>query len=108
MISLIIPSGGKIEKTSQMLTLEYSTASKIKSKINRQSVLEAITSAQYKLKLYSKVPLNGLALYCGRGVTMENKEERISIAFEPTKRIAISMYMCDKKFHIEALSNQLI
>ena len=108
MISLIIPAGGKIEKTNQMLTMEQGTASKIKSRVNRQSVQEAITSAQYKLKMYPKLPPNGLVLYCGKGINSEGKEEKISIAFEPSKQINRGMYMCDKQFHVEALSNQLV
>lgn len=35
-----------------MLTQEYGTASNIKSRVNRLSVLGAITSTQQKLKLY--------------------------------------------------------
>lgn len=38
-----------------MLGDEYGTASNIKSRVNRLSVLSAITSAQQRLKLYSKV-----------------------------------------------------
>lgn len=37
-----------------MLTHEYGTASNIKSRVNRLSVLSAITSAQARLKLYSR------------------------------------------------------
>ena len=43
-----------------MLADEYGTASNIKSRVNRLSVLGAITSVQHRLKLYSKVPPNGL------------------------------------------------
>ena len=35
-----------------MLTQEYGTASNIKPRVNRLSVLGAITSTQQKLKLY--------------------------------------------------------
>ena len=38
-----------------MLGDEFGTASNIKSRVNRQSVLGAITSAQQRLKLYNKV-----------------------------------------------------
>ena len=38
-----------------MLGDEYGTASNIKSRVNRLSVLSAITSAQQRLKLYTKV-----------------------------------------------------
>jgi peptide subunit release factor 1 (eRF1) len=40
-----------------MLGDEYGTASNIKSRVNRLSVLGAITSAQQRLKLYNKVRL---------------------------------------------------
>ena len=50
MISLIIPAGAQISLTNRMLTEEYGTASNIKSRVNRLSVLSAITSAQQKLK----------------------------------------------------------
>ena len=41
-----------------MLGDEFGTASNIKSRVNRQSVLGAITSAQQRLKLYNKVDLS--------------------------------------------------
>lgn len=41
-------------------TAQYGTATNIKSRTNRLSVLDAITSTQQRLKLYSKVPPNGL------------------------------------------------
>lgn len=37
-----------------MLADEFGTASNIKSRINRQSVLGAITSTQQRLKLYNR------------------------------------------------------
>lgn len=46
-----------------MLAEEYGTASNIKSRVNRLSVLSAITSTQQRLKLYNKVPTNGLIVY---------------------------------------------
>ncbi len=46
---------------NKMLGDEYGTASNIKSRVNRLSVLSAITSAQQRLKLYNKVRV------CGRG-----------------------------------------
>lgn len=54
MISLIIPPGGQVSLVSKMLTDEAGTASNIKSRVNRLSVLSAITSTQNRLKLYSK------------------------------------------------------
>ncbi|KCZ74548.1 eukaryotic peptide chain release factor subunit 1, partial [Anncaliia algerae PRA109] len=45
MISLIIPPKEQISKTQRMLVEEYGTATNIKSRVNRLSVLSAITSA---------------------------------------------------------------
>lgn len=83
------------------------TASNIKSRVNRQSVLSAITSTQQRLKLYNKVPPNGLVVYCGEIITSEGKERKINIDFEPFKPINTSLYLCDNKFHTEALSELL-
>ena len=70
-----------------MLTNEYGTASNIKSRVNRQSVLAAITSTQQRLKLYNRVPPNGLVLFVGTILTDEGKEKKVSFDFEPHKPI---------------------
>ena len=75
--------------------------------MNRLSVLSAITSTQQRLKLYNKVPTNGLVVYCGEIITSEGKERKINIDFEPFKPINTSLYLCDNKFHTEALSELL-
>jgi len=67
----------------------------------RLSVLGAITSTQQKLKLYTRVPDNGLVLYCGTILTDDGKEKRVNIDFEPFKPINTSLYLCDNKFHTE-------
>ncbi|ODV78048.1 peptide chain release factor eRF/aRF subunit 1 [Suhomyces tanzawaensis NRRL Y-17324] len=107
MISLIIPPKGQISIQQKMLTDEYGTASNIKSRVNRLSVLSAITSTQQKLKLYNSVPKNGLVIYCGEVLTDEGKEKKLNIDFEPFKPINTSLYLCDNKFHVEALSELL-
>ncbi|KAJ0798401.1 putative 50S ribosomal protein L30e [Helianthus annuus] len=85
MISLIMPPRDQISRVTKMLGDEFGTASNIKSRVNRQSVLGAITSAQQRLKLYNKV----------------------TIDFEPFKPINASLYLCDNKFHTEALNELL-
>jgi peptide chain release factor subunit 1 len=86
-----------------MLADEFGTASNIKSRVNRQSVLSAITSTQQRLKLYQKVPENGLVIYCGTIVTENNKEKEVTIDITPFKPVNTSLYMCDNKFHTEPL-----
>ncbi|KAI8084824.1 eukaryotic peptide chain release factor subunit 1 [Halteromyces radiatus] len=107
MISLVIPPKDQINKVNSMLTVEYGTASNIKSRVNRLSVLSAITSTQQKLKLYNKVPPNGLVVYCGTIVTDEGKEKKVNFDFEPHKPINRSLYLCDNRFHVECLTELL-
>ena len=107
MISLIIPPKDQISRVNKMLGDEFGTASNIKNRVNRLSVLGAITSTQQKLKLYSKVPPNGLVVYCGTIITPEGKEKKVNIDMEPFKPINTSLYLCDNKFHTEALKELL-
>ncbi|CAH1412118.1 unnamed protein product [Lactuca virosa] len=58
MISLIIPPCDQISRVTKMLSDEFGTASNIKSRVNRQSVLGDTTSAQQRLKLYNKLHPN--------------------------------------------------
>jgi len=107
MISLILPPKDQISRAAKMLADEFGTASNIKSRVNRLSVLSAITSTQQRLKLFSKVPPNGLVIYCGTILTDDNKEKKVNIDFEPFKPINTSLYLCDNKFHTEALQELL-
>ena len=120
MISLILPPKDQISRAAKMLADEYGTASNIKSRVNRLSVLSAITSTQQRLKLYPRVPPNGLVVYwyydfylvkthhqSGTIVTDEGKEKKVNIDFEPFKPINTSLYLCDNKFHTEDLQELL-
>lgn len=108
MISLIIPPGDQISRVNKMLSDEYGTASNIKSRVNRLSVLSAITSTQQRLKLYNKCPKNGLVIFCGTVITEDGKERKVNIDFEPFKPINTSLYLCDNKFHTEDLNDLLL
>ena len=164
----------QVSRAQKMLGDEFGTASNIKNRVNRQSVLGAITSAQQRLKLYNKVsdsridaemeklllpmschlcsiqestfcvlpwtqgscsrpyseaqtflehsgidqapchgweclqvPPNGLVIYTGTVMTDDGKEKKLNIDFEPFKPINTSLYLCDNKFHTEALNELL-
>ncbi|CAG8659793.1 2747_t:CDS:10, partial [Ambispora leptoticha] len=99
MISLIIPPKDQIPRVSKMLQDEYGTASNIKSRVNR------LSNDNNKCK--TTVPPNGLVVYCGTIVTEEGKEKKVNIDFEPFKPVNTSLYLCDNKFHTEALSELL-
>ena len=55
--------------------------------IYRLSVLSAITSTQQKLKLFNRVPDNGLCVFVGTILNEEGKEKKLSFALEPFKPI---------------------
>lgn len=107
MISLIMAPKEQISKMSKLLGDEHGTASNIKSRVNRLSVLSAITSVQNRLKLYQRVPTNGLVIYCGTIITEDGKERKVNIDFEPFKPINTTLYLCDNKFHTDPLTHLL-
>lgn len=107
MISLIIRPKDDISRVMKLLTDEYGTAQCIKSRVNRQSVLDAITATQQRIKLYNKVPSNGLVVYCGLVDNGQGKQRREIVDFEPFRPINTSMYLCDRCFHTEALGELL-
>ena len=107
MISIYIPPRDQISFMSKKLTEELGAAQNIKSRVNRQSVISAITSVQHKLKLYNRVPQNGLVVFCGEILTDDGKEKKVNIDFEPFKPINHSLYLCDSKFHLESLKELL-
>jgi len=80
LITLILPPKSRIADYQSMLITEYGTASNIKSRVNRQSVLDAITYAQTHLKLYSHhAPDNGLFLVSGNVIDQCGKSKKITI-----------------------------
>ncbi|EZG78160.1 eukaryotic peptide chain release factor subunit 1 [Gregarina niphandrodes] len=107
MISLVIKPKDDISRINRMLTEEYGTASNIKNRVNRLSVLSAISSTQQKLKKYNRTPPNGLVIYCGTVLTEDGKEKKVNTDFEPFKPVNTSLYLCDSKFHVEPLMELL-
>jgi len=107
MISLICPPREQIAKVNSMLTTEAGTASNIKSRVNRQSVMSAISSTQQRLKLYNRIPDNGLVIFVGTVLTDDGKEKKLTVDFEPFRPINTSLYLCDNRFHTEALNELL-
>ncbi|KAJ1569310.1 Polypeptide release factor (eRF1) in translation termination [Cladochytrium tenue] len=107
MISLILPPREQVPAIAKMLAEEHGKASNIKSRVTRLSVQSAIVSTQQRLKLYPRVPTNGLVIYCGSVDMAEGKTKQVTISFEPFKPINTSMYLCDNRFHTEALQELL-
>jgi peptide chain release factor subunit 1 len=93
-----------------MLTNEQGTASNIKSRTNRQSVISAIVKTKQLLKTYNKIPDTGLCIFCGLvtdSLDHTQKTKLILVDIVPKKELGTSLYLCDNKFHISALKSLL-
>jgi len=108
LISLFVPPGRQVSEVMNMLRQEYGTASNIKSNVTRKNVLDAIVRVQQRLKLFKRVPENGLVIFCGaipqNGVGSERLETYVITPPEP---INTYLYRCDAKFHTEYLQELL-
>ena len=102
LITLLVRAGTSISDVNKHLTEEYGTATNIRSRVNRLSVLSAITTVQHRLKLYHHIPSNGLALFCGIA-----DEKKILVDFEPPRPIKKAIYLCDNRFHTESIYDLL-
>lgn len=108
MISLLLSPRDAISKVQAMLANEAGTATNIKSRVNRQAVLTAITSAKERLKLYNKTPKNGLVIYVGTVIGEDGtSEKKYTIDFEPFRPLNTFKYICDNKFCTEPLQELL-
>jgi peptide chain release factor subunit 1 len=109
LISLICPPKEQISIVNKMITEEYGKASNIKSKSTKNAVQSAITSVKEKLKLYPRLPKNGLIIYCGEVLNERGDlEKRYCIDIEPPKPINTSGYICDNRFRTEVLKELLV
>ena len=107
MVTILIPPGDAIFKIRQKLVDELGTASNIKNRVNRQSVEAALTSAIQKLSLYNTTPPNGLCIFCGIVLDSEGKEKKLMADIEPIKPLQQSLYVCDRRFHVDPLKDLL-
>lgn len=108
-MTIVIPPKKQISEITNMLLAESGKASNIKDRTNRNSVVDAQTSARERLKLYQRTPNNGLILFCGY-VMEENgtTEKKMMIDFEPFRPINLSVYDCNSKFYLEEIKKELL
>ena len=108
LVSLYVPHGKQISEVLNTLKQEHGTATNIKSDTTRTNVQEAITKTQQRLKLFKKVPKNGLVIFSGaiprNGPGSERNETHVLTPPEP---ITINLYRCDSRFHTEHLQAML-
>lgn len=110
LITLYVPPGKQISDALNLLREEYGTATNIKSNVTRKNVLDAITKAQQKIKLFKDPGENGIVIFCGAlpqeggGPGTERMEAFVIVPPDP---IRIFLYRCDSRFHTEHLQEML-
>ncbi len=105
LISLYIPPGRNVYDVIKYLRNEYDQASNIKDKLTRKNVQSAIESIIQRLKLYKKIPENGLVIFCGaipRGKDRGTEKLEIYV-IEPPEPVRSFTYLCSHEFHLEPL-----
>jgi len=108
LVSLYVPPGRQLSDVMNMLRQEYGTASNIKSTTTRKNVQDAIVKVQQRLRLFKKVPENGLVIFCGAIPQNGAGSERIeTYVIYPPEPISIYLYRCDSRFHTEHLQELL-
>ncbi len=108
LVTLYVPPGRQISEVVAMLNNEYGTASNIKSNTTRKNVQDAITRVTQRVKLFKKVPENGLVLFCGAIPQNGPGSEKIELyIISPPEPIQIYLYRCDARFHTEHLQEFL-
>lgn len=102
LISVFVPSDVPIHRIITRLNREADTAKNIKSSITRAHVLESLNKTISKLKLYKKIPENGLVLYSG----VINDSCKIW-EIEPPKPVYKTFYWCSNVFFLDPLVEML-
>jgi peptide chain release factor subunit 1 len=103
-----VPPGRQVSEVVAMLNNEYGTASNIKSNTTRKNVQDAITRVTQRMKMFKKVPENGLVLFCGAIPQNGPGSEKIELyIISPPEPIQVYLYRCDAKFHTEHLQEFL-
>ena len=110
LITIYVPPGKQISDALNLLREEYGTASNIKSNVTRKNVLDAITKAQQKLKLFKDPGEKGIVIFTGALLQeggAPGTERMEAYVIVPPEPIKIFLYRCDSRFHTEYLQEML-
>ncbi|MCX8194213.1 MAG: peptide chain release factor aRF-1 [Candidatus Pacearchaeota archaeon] len=107
LITVYAPAGSNINQLASQLLSEQSTAMNIKSKSTRTNVIDALERIMRRLKLYKKLPENGLAIFCGNVSKVEGQPDIRLWVIEPPQPMKTKFYRCDQTFVLEPLKEML-
>lgn len=103
LVSVYVPAGYEMTAIINHLQQEQGTATNIKSKSNRDAVINALEKMIQHLKLIKRTPENGFAAFSGNVAKREGFQDYRVWSTEPPIPINIRLYRCDKEFILEPL-----
>jgi len=106
MVSVFIPQGYDIVKIIQHIQQEQGTAMNIKSASTRKNVTGALERMVQHLRLYSRTPEHGLAVFSGN-IAPEGQQDFKVWSVEPPLPVQTRIYRCDKDFELGILRDML-
>ncbi len=106
LVSVYIPQGYDIVKIIQHIQQEQGTAMNIKSATTRKNVTGALERMVQHLRLYSKTPEHGLAVFSGN-IAAEGQQDFKVWSIEPPIPVQTRIYRCDKDFELGILQGML-
>lgn len=107
LISIYIPSGYDINQKLTQIQQEQGTATNIKSKSTRDSVITSLEKMAQHLKGYKQTPPNGLIVFSGNTAEREGQQDYKVWGIEPPIPINLNLYRCDKEFILEPLKEMI-
>ena len=107
LVSVYIPAGYNLNKVTEQINNEKSTANNIKSKTVRKNVLSALERITQHLKLYKQTPENGLVIFSGNISEREGVADIEIFSLEPPEPLKQKLYWCDQKFVLDPLKDMV-
>ncbi|MCI4396086.1 MAG: peptide chain release factor 1 [Desulfurococcales archaeon] len=104
LLSLYIPPGRPVSDVVNMLRTELSITDNIKLKRTKDAVQTSLSMAIDRLTNLTKIPENGLVLFCGMN---SDNGKQICMMFSPPEPVKIYYYRTDKWFHTEFLEDMI-
>src|SRR3989338_4959419 len=105
LVTVYVPAGFNLNKVSDQIRTEISTAENIKSKTTKNNVTDALDKVLSHLKNYRETPKNGLAIFCGNISKYEGAADIELWAIEPPEPVTVRLYRCDQVFILEPLQD---
>jgi peptide chain release factor subunit 1 len=105
LVSMIIPARLQIYSITNNISTELSTASRIKNKSNRDSIINTYKDINEFFVNITHIPLNGVAVFAGTYVDKNGVRQREILNFTPPKPIKEFIYSCDEHFHVDFIED---